>query len=401
METLFNVINLDIKDKTGNLIAEAHSKVKSTKHFPTFKLNGKSMIFKPLSKTKPMTTPLFAFSETYWSYIIKKYFDDNTPRYYLAIVNGMENEQQKYNNKGVLVESLTAENECLTNIYDYFINHPEEGVNIKDYTNYCMINYDYTKILNSDFIKNNKNTGEQLAKQILLSILRQDQNFHYENINFFDTEGTKITPPIDFEFSTPFLYPDNQEEYNHIKNKYEYSLSIPYKLTEMDLLFNQIKIQQGWSTVSTLTKNICTIIKLYPKVVHSFIKELEILINDLPCITLNDPDNYIEALNSNYWEVGHALYKQNNKKLAEELKTKHTLIEINKKEIFNRITNDILAFAKSFCDLLKLYLICYYKGITNLEDLTLKEINEKLGIKENEEIKTIDIDKQQILLKAK
>ena len=95
------------------------------------------------------------------------------------------------------------------------------------------------------------------------------------------------------------------------------------------------------------------------------------------------------------------MYKENNEELAEELKSKHPLIEINKKEIFNRITNDILKFATSFCNLLKLYLICYYKGITNLEDLTIKEINEKLGIKENEEIKTIDIDKQQIILKTK
>ena len=150
MEKLFKVINLDIKDKTGNLVAEAHSKVKSTKYFPTFKLNGKLMIFKPLSKTKPMTTPFFAFSETFWSYIINKYFDNNTPRYQLAIVKGMENEQQKYSNKGVLVESLTDDNESLTNLYDYFIKHPEETVNIKDYTNYCMINYDYTKILNSN-----------------------------------------------------------------------------------------------------------------------------------------------------------------------------------------------------------------------------------------------------------
>ena len=72
---LFNVINLDIQNKNGNLKSEAHSNVKSTKYFPTFLIDDKTYIFKPLSKTKPMTTPLFAYSEVYWSYIINKYFE--------------------------------------------------------------------------------------------------------------------------------------------------------------------------------------------------------------------------------------------------------------------------------------------------------------------------------------
>ena len=88
-------------------------------------------------------------------------------------------------------------------------------------------------------------------------------------------------------------------------------------------------------------------------------------------------------------------------RLAEELKTKHPLIEINTKEIFNRITNDILAFAKSFCDLLKLYLISLYKGIDDFEKLTLKELYSKLNIKENEKIESIDIDSKQITLTKK
>ena len=72
MDSLFNVIKLNYKDKNGVLVTEAHSQVKSKKSFPIYTINNKKMIFKPLSKTKPLTTPLFAYSEVYWSYIINK-----------------------------------------------------------------------------------------------------------------------------------------------------------------------------------------------------------------------------------------------------------------------------------------------------------------------------------------
>ena len=42
---LFKVIELDIKNKSGNLKSEAHSNVKSTKYFPTFIFNNKTYIF--------------------------------------------------------------------------------------------------------------------------------------------------------------------------------------------------------------------------------------------------------------------------------------------------------------------------------------------------------------------
>ena len=398
---LFNVINLDIQNKNGNLKSEAHSNVKSTKYFPTFLIDDKTYIFKPLSKTKPMTTPLFAYSEVYWSYIINKYFNSKTPRYYLANMNGMSKEQPKYRDKGVLVESLTQENEELINLYDYFIKHPEDSINIKDYINYCMKNYDYTKILESNFIKSNPAIGEELGEQILLSILRQDQNFHYENINFFDTEPPSNAAPIDIEISTPFVYPDNPDEYKYTQLKYQNSLTIPFEHNALDLFFKQLKQEQGWSLISTLLGNIATITKLYPKVVHSFIKKLDILIMDLPNIHLKDPDNYIDPLNSEYWNVGHARYKDNDEEKAHLLEQQFPLIEIDKDKTFKKIEQDILTHAISLRELLKLYLISYYKGINNFEELTLKELHEQLHIKENETIESIDIDSQQITLKKK
>ena len=44
MKELFKVIDLSDKEKNGVMIAEAHSKVKSTKVFPLYMIDGKKMI---------------------------------------------------------------------------------------------------------------------------------------------------------------------------------------------------------------------------------------------------------------------------------------------------------------------------------------------------------------------
>lgn len=397
MKELFKIIDLDNKDKIGKLKAEAHSTVSSTKYFPIYMINGKKMIFKPLSKTKPLTTPFFAYSEVYWSYIINKYFDPKAPRYYLAHSSTIED---KYFNKGVLVESLTPNDEKLINLYDYFIEHPDSSINIKDYVNYCMQNYDYTKILSSDLFNNNKEIGQELAYQILLSILRQDQNFHYENINFvFSNNNLSLVPPIDFEFSTPFLYPDQLEKYQNEQQKYIRRLTIEYDENEVSKIFKDLFIKNGLEINSCLTRNICLIVKLYPDIVLKFIKILDYLIQDLPSIKITDPDNYIESLNSDYWEIGHAYFKDKNLEKYEELKSKIILKEIDKNFIFNRISSDILSFSKWFNLLLKIYLISWYNGITDLDNLTIKQLLCKLNINDEVTIEDINIDTKQLTLK--
>lgn len=401
MEELFKVVNLEQMKKVGLLKIEAHSNVKSTKLFPIYIIDGKKMIFKPLSKTKPLTTPLFAYSEVYWSYIINKYFDNKTPRYYLAITNNIENEYSKYYNKGVLVESITPNNEKLTNIYDYYIEHPDNNVNIKDYINYCMKNYDYTNILLSDFIINNENIGKDLAYQILLSILRQDQNFHYENINFINKNKKMVlAPPIDFEFSTPFLYPDNENKYNKEKIKYINDIIIKYDEPENDKskILKQICLTAGISLNSILTNNICLIVKLYPDIVLKFINNLDNLIKDLPQIIINDPNNFVKELNSDYWQIGHAYYKENNLEKYNKLKEQIKLNEINKDLIFKSIKDDILSFSKLLNLTLKTYLFSYNNNIDDLENLTIKKLLNKLDIKDNFTIEDIDIKRKTLKL---
>ena len=184
MVDIFKPINLDISNKAYNLDVQASGVVQSTKYFPVFLIDNSEYIFKPLSKTKPYTTPLFAYSECYWSYLINKCFDKNAPIYQLAYCHGLEKEQEKYYDYGTLVKSTVSKDEKLVNLLEYFNMYPDNFVNIKDYVNYCMITYDYTNILNSTVFKEHKFLSKQLAWQVLLSILRQDYNFHYENVNF-------------------------------------------------------------------------------------------------------------------------------------------------------------------------------------------------------------------------
>lgn len=120
MDNLFKIIDLSECKMVDVLEYENKSNLKSIKRFPIYLVDGKRMIFKPLSKTKPLTTPFFAFSEVYWSYIFNKYFDSNTPRYFLATSNiALED---KYYSKGVIVEPIISKNENLVNLYDFFLN---------------------------------------------------------------------------------------------------------------------------------------------------------------------------------------------------------------------------------------------------------------------------------------
>ena len=58
--------------------------------------------------------------------------------------------------------------------------------------------------------------AEQLAMQILVSVLKGDQNYHYENIAFVCNkkgEILRLAPMIDHEFSTYFMFPDNSAQH--------------------------------------------------------------------------------------------------------------------------------------------------------------------------------------------
>ncbi len=385
MEDLFQVIEVETLERVGNLMAEAHSQVKSTKFFPTYRKEDKTMIFKPLSKSKPLTTPLFAYSEVYWSYVIKNYFDPNTPQYVLATSTTIEQEQPKYYPQGVLVESITKENESLQNLYDYFTEHPDPIVDIKNYINYCMMQYDYTSILLSHLFLNNQSLGKDLAYQILLSILRQDQNFHYENINFlWKDDQMTLAPPIDFEFSTPFLYPDNKEKRIQAQQNYQFGTQIPedHERKVLSIFYNR-----------TINKNIRLIVQLYPDIVQRFIHNLEQFQREFSQIRLQDNYDFLKPWNSDSWLIGDAFYKEKDFQQAKILQEKIKPIPFDKQTILTQISTDIKSWNEELLFVLKAYLYARKKDF-HLEDLTLQQLLNTIEKEENQETQTVAFTKE-------
>ena len=194
--------------RSGNLKAESVGVVKGEKHFPVFEGD---VVFKPLTKSKPLSTPLFAYAEVFWSWVIDAYFMP-APQYQLAFCEGYEAEVEKYYDYGTVSPMIYGEGEHLLNLLEFFRKYPDDKVHIDDYVNYCQMFYDYTEILESDYFQTHPAMAEELVLQILVSILKGDQNYHYENIAFVCREDDKIlrlAPMIDHEFSTYFMFPDS------------------------------------------------------------------------------------------------------------------------------------------------------------------------------------------------
>ncbi len=204
----YKVRHYQYKNRIGNLKSEAVGVVSGEKHFPIFPGN---MIFKPLTKSKPFSTPLYAYAEVFWSTIINEYFMP-APRYELAICEGYEAVNEKYLDYGTVVPMAYKEGESLLNLLEFFRKYPDEKVDIDNYVNYCQMFYDYRDIFEADFLQEHQEMAEQLAMQVLISVLKGDQNYHYENVAFLcDKDGgiISLAPMIDHEFSTYFMFPDD------------------------------------------------------------------------------------------------------------------------------------------------------------------------------------------------
>lgn len=337
MDINFNVYKYDYDKRAGSLDAEAKGVVKSEKHFPFFYEEGKKIIYKPLSKTKPLSTPYFAFSEVVWSNIINNFFDDTAPIYRLAKCPGYEMAVPKYHGYGTVVESIVDENEKLVNIYEYFQDNPDEHVNISDYENYCLANYDYTFFFETDLFKKNPAIAKEIAKQILYSVLRADQNYHYENVAFaYEGDSLKrVTKPIDHEFSTIFMYLDKKKEHQELFQNYICGLE-------------ELWPDSWFKNLTKMARNINTIVKLYPDLVEDFISSLDNMINHLDehPIILED-HSYIEPFSSNDYEVGMLRYKKKNEKAAvtlEDIFQKRLLLP---EDVSDSINSEILTTSKT------------------------------------------------------
>lgn len=337
----------DYEKRHRNLDAKAKGIVKSEKFFPVFINNGKEEILKPLSKTKPFTTPFFAYSEVFWSNVVNKYFDNTTPIYRLAFCDNYSKNVEKYYNKGTIVPSIICNDEYLVSLYEYFSKNSEENFDITYYVNYCMTLYDYSSVFNSKLVKNNYNLGEKLALQVLLSILKADQNFHYENVNFIyqDDKLIKLAPMIDHEFSSMFLFLDNEEKHSYTIDNY--IKSIVYE-DDKELSIKEKILKELYITSTPIPDELELIINRYPNIVDSFLEGLDLFISDIEKEGISIVNNsYIEPFNSEEYKIGMALYKNHNEQAAEFLRNDIKNKNVDLERISDLVTKDTLLVAES------------------------------------------------------
>lgn len=336
----------DYELRYRNLDSEAKSSVKSEKFFPVFLKDGKEEILKPLSKTKPFTTPFFAYSEVFWSNVVNKYFDKNTPIYRLAICNNYSKNVEKYYDKGTIVPSLLNNNQYLVNLYEYFTKYPDEGFDISYYVNYCMMIYDYNSIFNSKLIRNNKKLGEDLALQVLISILEANQNFHYENVNFIyeDDKLIKLAPMIDHEFSSMFLFLDNEEKNIYTINNFEkVFMADDRELSVRDRILKELYISS-----TPIPNELDLIVDRYPNIANFFLERLELFIDDLEKEKIVFVDSlYMEPFNSEEYKIGMALYKNHNEQAAIFLRNDIEKKDVDLEKLSELVTNNTLLIAKT------------------------------------------------------
>lgn len=320
----FKVKNVEYKNKIRSLNVKASGVVKSNKFFPVYQIDKKEFIFKPLSKTKPLTTGLFSYAEVIWSNIIKKYFCE-VPIYNLAICNGYEKEEPKYYDKGCLVQNILNEDEYLVNLYEYFLVNKDKAVNIDEYINYCLKAYDYTCIFESDLFISNRKLAEDLAMQVLISILKCDQNFHYENIAFIckNNEIIRMAPMLDHEFSTMFLFGEDE------KKNFKYFCDFVDDTIKSGVNFNNLQF----------------IIKNFPEVTNSFKIGLLELQKDIRNLKLEN-NNFLWECSSYFYEAGIAEFKEYNIEKSNFLKKVLKLYSIDIKKIESMVIEEIETMCK-------------------------------------------------------
>jgi len=347
----FNIYNLNYRDKERELVVNNTGVVKSTKVFPIYKKDDKEYLFKPLSKTKPLTTFLFAYSEVFWSNIINKYFDSNSPIYHLALCNGYSDKYPNRYDKGTIVENVIKENEYLKDLLLYYKKNKDKNVNIDNYINYCGMFYDYTDILKSKVFEENKNLGGALSRQILISILKCDLNFHYENVSFIykDKEIKSLSPPIDHEFSLFFLFPDDSYMYNNYFGKI-CSAFIFDNYNDNTCVYNIIK-------------NIKLIAMKYPNVLDEFIDNLDCFINEFSkSLFILENNQFNEPISSELYQVYEKIYKDHNGSNGEKNIEDIKFININLEEKSKEIQQDIITISNIYLDYLKKLNINNSKG---------------------------------------
>lgn len=316
--------------RVKNLTAESVGVVKGKKHFPVFADN---RIFKPLTKSKPFATPLFAYAEVFWSAVINAYFEP-APLYQLAFCEGYEAENGKYYDYGTAVPVVYKEGEYLLNLLEFFRKYPDDKVDIDQYVNYCRMFYDFTAIFASDFFQQHRDMAEQLAMQVLISIVKGDQNYHYENVAFLCRESAGgeeilgLAPMIDHEFSTYYLFPDHFAQRTYALDELQRSIGgAPVGKDEYAFLTDETERRLMEASAVALHHNLIYIKENYPDVTRSFLEKLTYFETDLKehreWFKLQKNPEYPAAANSFAFKIGMARYKEKDEEKAKVYEEKY------------------------------------------------------------------------------
>ena len=341
MPPAYEAVHYTYAFRTSNLTAEAVGVVKGEKHFPVF---ADHRIFKPLTKSKPYSTPLFAYAEVFWSAVIRTYFAP-APLYQLAFCDGYEKETGKYLDYGTAVPVVTGDGEYLLNLLEFFRKYPDEKVDIDQYVNYCQMFYDFTSIFEASYFQTHRDMAEQLALQVLVSVVKGDQNYHYENVAFlckkaaksekssgkehiFEDEILGLAPMIDHEFSTYHMFPDHFAQHKYAYDELVRSVvGVEVSPEEYAFVENETERKLIEASAVALHRNLMYIREHYPEVTQKFVRQLTQLENDLhdhrEWFELQRNPQYPDTANSFAFRIGMARYKEKNEEKAAMYEAKY------------------------------------------------------------------------------
>ena len=167
--------------------------------------------------------------------------------------------------------------------------------------------------------------------QILVSVLKGDQNYHYENIAFVCNESGEIlrmAPMIDHEFSTYFMFPDSTGQHMYWFGELERSIEgREIRADEYDWLVNETERHMMEKSATCLHKNLVYIREHYPLVAEEFLKKLSRLENDLiehkEWFAVKKSPGYPDHANSDAWMIGKARYKDHDEVKAANYEVKY------------------------------------------------------------------------------
>lgn len=175
----------------------------------------------------------------------------------------------------------------------------------------------FPMILESNYFQKHRALAEELAMQILIAVLKGDQNYHYENVAFVCDESGEIlrmAPMIDHEFSAYFMFPDSISRHMYWVDELTRSIEGRQVLPDEYAQFsNEAERKLMEKSATCLHKNLIYIREHYPEVTGRFLDQLCLLEIDLiekkELFAIQESSSYPDHANSDAWLVGKARYK--------------------------------------------------------------------------------------------